>query len=115
MKKLNFLKDNEDDLGIQLHHVPFFIHAPKYIKPQVVDTYAKLVDIFPTATSLARIDHTNHTLGRDLLDSTTINTAAFVYLQSKRKKAVGLIKDDFFYEKTNISKKRACSVYNPIH
>jgi phosphoglycerol transferase MdoB-like AlkP superfamily enzyme len=105
MKKLNFLKDNEDDLGIQLHHVPFFIHAPKYIKPQVVDTYAKLVDIFPTATSLAKIDYTNYTLGRDLLDSTASNTAAFVHLQSKGEKAVGLIKDGFYYEKTNISKK----------
>ncbi|WP_232457094.1 LTA synthase family protein [Polaribacter sp. SA4-12] len=105
MKKLNFLKNNEDDLGIQVHHVPFFINAPKYIKPQVIDKYAKLIDIFPTATGLAKIDYTNYTLGRNLLDSTAINTAAFVYIQSKGEKAVGLIKDGFYYEKTNISKK----------
>ncbi|SDR81355.1 Phosphoglycerol transferase MdoB [Polaribacter sp. KT25b] len=105
MKKLNFLDNNEDDLGIQVHHVPFFINAPKYIKPQVVDKYAKLIDIFPTATSLAKVDYTNYTLGRDLLDSTTVNTAAFVYIQSKGEKAVGLIKDGYYYEKTNISKK----------
>ena len=105
MKKLNFLKNNEDDLGIQVHHVPFFIHAPKYVEPKIIDKYAKLIDIFPTATSLAKIDFTNYTLGRDLLDSTTINTAAFVYTQSKGEKAVGLIKDGFYYEKTNISKK----------
>ena len=105
MKKLNFLNNNEDDLGIQVHHVPFFIHAPNYIKPQVVDKYAKLIDIFPTATSLAKIDYTNYTLGRDLLDSTTVNTAAFVYIQNKGEKAVGIIKDSFYYEKTNISKK----------
>ncbi|MGB0879657.1 MAG: LTA synthase family protein [Polaribacter sp.] len=105
MKKLSFLKDNEDDLGIQVHHVPFFIHAPKYIKPQKIDTYAKLIDVFPTATSLAKIDYTNYTLGRDLLDSTTTNAAAFVYIQSKGEKAVGLIKGDYYYEKTNISKK----------
>ena len=105
MKKLNFLKDNEDALGIQVHHVPFFIHAPKYVKPQVLDKYAKLVDVFPTATSLAKIDYTNYTLGRDLLDSTNTNTAAFVYIQSKGERAVGLIKDDYYYEKTNISKK----------
>ncbi len=105
MKKLNFLKNNEDDLGIQVHHVPFFIHAPKYIKPQEINKYAKLIDIFPTAASLAKIDYTNYTLGRDLLDSTTKNTAAFVYIQSKGEKAVGIIKDSFYYEKTNISKK----------
>ena len=105
MKKLNFLKNNQDDLGIQVHNVPFFIHAPKYIKPQVIDKYAKLIDVFPTATSLAKVDYTNYTLGRDLLDSTSINTAAFVYLQSKGEKGVGVLKDNFYYEKTNISKK----------
>ena len=105
MKKLDFLKNNEDDLGIQVHHVPFFINAPEYIKPQVVDTYAKLIDVFPTATSLAKVDYTNYTLGRDLLDSTTVNTAAFVYIQSKGEKAVGLLKDGYYYEKTNMSKK----------
>lgn len=105
MKKLNFLKDNEDDLGIQVHHVPFFIHAPKYLKPQVVNKYAKLIDVFPTATSLAKMNYTNYTLGRDLLDSTTQNTAAFVYIKNKGEKAVGIIKDGFYYEKTNISKK----------
>jgi phosphoglycerol transferase MdoB-like AlkP superfamily enzyme len=105
MKKLNFLKNNEDDLGIQVHHVPFFIHAPKYIKPQIIDKYAKLIDIFPTATSLAKVNYTNYTLGRDLLDTTSNNTAAFVYIQSKGEKAVGVLKDNFYFEKTNISKK----------
>jgi phosphoglycerol transferase MdoB-like AlkP superfamily enzyme len=104
-KKLNFLKDNEDDLGIQVHHATCFINAPKFVKPQVINKYAKLVDIFPTATSLAKVDYTNYTLGRDLLDTTRQNTAAFVYIQSKGEKAVGLIKDGFYYEKTNISKK----------
>jgi len=105
MKKLNFLKNNEDNLGVQVHHVPFFIHAPKYVKPQIKDKYAKLIDIFPTATSLAKVNYTNYTLGRDLLDSTSNNTTAFVYIQSKGEKAVGLLKDNFYYEKTNISKK----------
>lgn len=105
MKNLEFLNNNEDDLGIQIHHVPFFIHAPKYVKSQVENKYAKLIDVFPTTTSLAKVDYTNYTLGRDLLDSTTTNTAAFVYIQSKGEKAVGLIKDGFYYEKTNISKK----------
>ena len=105
MKKLNFLKNNEDDLGVQVHHVPFFMHAPKYIKPQIIDKYAKLIDVFPTAASLAKINYTNYTLGRDLLDSTIINTAAFVWTQNQGEKGVGLLKNGFYYEKTNISKK----------
>jgi len=105
MKKLNFLKNNEDALGIQVHHVPFFIHSPRYAQPREVTKYAKLIDIFPTATSLAKIDYDNYTLGRDLLDSATTNTAAFVYLQNKGEKAVGLLKDGYYLEKTNSSKK----------
>ena len=105
MKKLDFLKNNDDELGIQLHHVPLIIHAPKYAKPQEINTYAKLIDIFPTATSLAKLNYTNYTLGRDLLDTTTVNTAAFVYTQSQGENAVGLLKDGFYYEKTNRSKK----------
>ena len=105
MEKLDFLKNNEDDLGVQLHHVPFFIHAPSYIKPAEINKYAKLIDVFPTATSLAKINYTNYTLGRDLLDSSAMHTAAFVWTQSQGEKAVGLLKDDFYYEKTNLSKK----------
>ena len=105
MKKLNFLKNNEDALGIQVHHVPFFIHSPRYAQPREVTKYAKLIDIFPTATSLAKIDYDNYTLGRDLLDSATTNTAAFVYLENKGEKAVGLLKDGYYLEKTNSSKK----------
>jgi phosphoglycerol transferase MdoB-like AlkP superfamily enzyme len=107
LKGLNGLDNNEVNLGIQLNHVPCFIHAPKYIKPQIVDKYAKLIDIFPTAASLAKVDYINYTLGRNLMDSTTTNTAAFIYTQNKGERAVGLIKDGFYFEKTNISKKAA--------
>ncbi|EAR12682.1 sulfatase family protein [Polaribacter irgensii 23-P] len=105
MKKLDFLKNNEDALGIQVHHVPFFIHSPRYAKPQKITKYAKLIDVFPTVTSLAKINYDNYTLGQDLLDSMTNNTAAFVYLQNKGEKAVGLLKDGYYLEKTNSSKK----------
>ena len=75
------------------------------MQPREVSKYAKLIDVFPTATSLAKIDYDNYTLGRDLLDSATTNTAAFVYLQNKGEKAVGLLKDGYYLEKTNSSKK----------
>ena len=41
----------EFDLGFQVHHVPFFIHAPKYLKPQKISTIAKLADLFPTLSN----------------------------------------------------------------
>ena len=42
-----------------------------------------------------------------MLDSTTTNTAAFIYTQNKGEGAIGLIKDGFYYEKTNKTKKAA--------
>ncbi|MEN8964864.1 MAG: LTA synthase family protein [Polaribacter sp.] len=97
--------NNEVNLGIQLNHVPFFINAPKFITPQVIDKYAKLIDVFPTATSIAKVDYTNYTLGRNLLDSTSTKNVSFICTQNKGEKAVGLLKDNFYFEKTNISKK----------
>ena len=97
--------NNEVNLGIQLNHVPFFINAPKFITPQVIDKYAKLIDVFPTATSIAKVDYTNYTLGRNLLDSTNTKNVSFICTQNKGEKAVGLLKDNFYFEKTNISKK----------
>ena len=105
MKKLNFIKNNEDALGIQVHHVPLFIHSPRYAQPKEITKYAKLIDIFPTATSMAKIDYDDYTLGRDLLDSTSTDTAAFVYLQNKGEKVVGLLKDGYYLEKTKSSEK----------
>jgi len=106
MKKLNFIPNNEEKLGIQPHHVPFFIHAPNYVNADVLEKYGKLIDIFPTATSIAKIDYTNYTLGRNLLDTASEDNAAFVYLNSKGEKAVGLIKGDYYFEKTIRSKKQ---------
>ncbi len=105
MNPIEFKGKNEDELNISVHHVPFFIHAPKYVQKQVVSKYAKLVDLFPTVTPLAKINHTNYTLGSNLLDSTYTDTASFVYLKSNGEPAVGLLQNDFFYLKTNQTQK----------
>ncbi len=94
----------EHDLNIQLQHVPFFIHAPKFNKPKEYSKYGKLIDIFPTVMSFAKINHTNYTLGSNLLDSTNTKNASFVYLKIKGEPAVGLIQDSMYYYKTGISK-----------
>ncbi|MCI2228006.1 sulfatase-like hydrolase/transferase [Polaribacter sp. MSW13] len=93
----------EYDLNIQLQHVPFLIHAPKYIKPKVISNTGKLIDLFPTVASLAKINHTNYTLGSNLLDSTNIKDVGFVYLKTKGEPAVGLIKDSLYLNKTMVT------------
>ncbi|PQJ78206.1 LTA synthase family protein [Polaribacter porphyrae] len=102
---------NEHDLNINLQHVPFFIHAPKYVKPNEVKRNGKLIDLFPTVMSLIKMNYTNYTLGRDLLDTTNyINHSSFVYLKMKGEPTVGLLQDSLYYSKTNISKTKG--LYN---
>ncbi|MDT7832062.1 sulfatase-like hydrolase/transferase [Flavobacteriaceae bacterium S356] len=95
----NFKK--EFDLEIQVHHVPFFIHAPKYVKAKKITNVAKLVDLFPTAASIARTNYTNYTLGSNAMDTLNTDSFGFVHLKIKGEPAVGLIQNGFYYSKTN--------------
>ncbi|MCL7753451.1 alkaline phosphatase family protein [Polaribacter sp. Z022] len=104
----NFTK--EHDLNIQLQHVPFFIHAPNYVKNETISKNGKLIDLFPTIASLAKVNHTNYTLGNDLLDSIPGKDASFVYLKINGEPAVGLLQDSLYYSKTTINKTAA--LYN---
>jgi phosphoglycerol transferase MdoB-like AlkP superfamily enzyme len=104
MNKLDFSSKLEYDLDILLRHVPLIIHSPKFIAPKEINKFGKLVDLFPTVTSLAKINYTNYTLGSDLLDSTYTNTAGFLYLSIKGEPAVSLLQNDFYYTKTSVSK-----------
>lgn len=95
----------EFDLNIQLQHVPLFIHAPKFVKPKEILKNGMLIDVFPTVMNLLKIDHTNYTLGRNMLDSIhNKNPFSFVYLRMNGEPTVGLIQDSMYYYKTNVSK-----------
>lgn len=91
----------EFDLGIQVHHVPLFIHAPKFLKPQKISNTAKLADLFPTLATIARSDHTNYTLGSNALDTLNTDSFGFLYLKINGEPGLGLIQNDFYYTKTN--------------
>lgn len=109
MKRTN-LFSKEYDLNIQLQHVPFIIHAPKFVKPATITKNGKLIDLFPTLINLAKISHTNYTLGSNLLDSTKTNTTSFVYLMSKGEPTIGLVQDSLYFSKTNVTK--TAGLYN---
>ncbi|WP_298777549.1 LTA synthase family protein [uncultured Polaribacter sp.] len=101
----------EHDLNIQLQHVPLLIHAPKITQSMVVSKNGKLIDLFPTVMSLLKINHTNYTLGSNLLDTiSNKKTSSFVYLKINGEPAVGLLQDSLYYSKTNITQTR--SLYN---
>ena len=48
MNAFNFMQNKQYQLGLSVHHVPFWIHAPRFIKPQIKNHLAKLIDLYPT-------------------------------------------------------------------
>ena len=96
VNKFDFMEVDEYKLGIQMHHVPAFIHAPKFVTAQKYNDFAKLIDLFPTATTLARQSHTNYTLGVNLLDKKA-GKNAFLYTELNGEPAVGVLKGGYYY------------------
>ena len=111
MMNRNHQYTNEHDLNINLQHALFFIHAPKIVAPKVISKNGKLVDLFPTVMSLIKMNHTNYTLGSNLLDTlNTKQTSSFVYLNMKGEPTVGLVQDSLYYSRTNVTKTKG--LYN---
>lgn len=97
--EFDFTPLKEYELGIQSHHVPAFIHAPKYLKPNRYDDFSKLIDLFPTAANLAQQSHINYTLGCDLLGAHP-SKSAFLYTKLKGEYAVAVLKGMYYYVKS---------------
>ena len=90
MNPVSFLEKEESALGTVVHHVPFFVHAPKFTDSKVISRFTKLVDIVPTAASLANINYTNYTLGSNALDAENRTDFAFLYQAINGEPAISL-------------------------
>ena len=93
MNKSDYLSTNDFEFDTELYHVPFFIHAPKFTEPKIISKFTKIVDIVPTAASLANINYTNYTLGSNALDSVQSTDFAFIYKMINGEPAIGLLKE----------------------
>lgn len=103
MNKSEYLATNDFEFDTELYHVPFFIHAPNFVKPQKITSYKKLVDVVPTAASLANISYNNYTLGSNALDTINDGTAkdfAFIYKNMNGEPGIGLLQNNFYYTLT---------------
>jgi len=103
MNKSDYLSTNDFEFDTELYHVPFFIHAPKFTEPKIISKFTKIVDIVPTAASLANINYTNFTLGSNALDSVQSTDFAFIYKMINGEPAIGLLKDKYYYTLTTVS------------
>ncbi len=77
-------------------HVPFIIHAPKYLMPQKLNGTYSLLDLMPTAAALVGIDYVNTTMGRNIFaPSPEGERAVFVQAKAGYHNAIGMITKNF--------------------
>ena len=94
---LPFMPPAFEQLGLESLHVPAFIYAPKYIKPQVISEAASLVDLMPTVASLVGVEYLNTTMGRDVLQKAPEGTrVAPTIFQGGTSPLIGAVTKDFY-------------------
>ena len=60
-----------EKLGLESNHVPLLIHAPKLLKPRVVEEAVGLADLLPTVLGMAGMEFRNGAMGRDIQQPAT--------------------------------------------
>ncbi len=85
------------DQRLNDEHIPLLFYAPALLSPAKIGTTASQIDVLPTLAGMIHQPYTNKTLGRDLLQSTGKENAAFIIHHDEGK--IGIINDDFFYTK----------------
>jgi phosphoglycerol transferase MdoB-like AlkP superfamily enzyme len=83
-------------------HVPLLFYAPGLITPRRVHTISSQTDVLPTIAGLCKINYTNSTLGKDLLDSAT---TGFAFIYDPDNNMAGVVKGDYLYRKQLTTKK----------
>ncbi len=77
-------------------HVPFIMHAPKYLKPQKLDGAYSLLDLMPTVAALLGIDYVNTTMGRNVFAPVPEGErAVFVQAKAGPQNAIGMLTKNF--------------------
>ena len=78
-------------------HVPLLFYAPSLLSPQKRSEAVSQIDILPTIAGMMQQPYLNTTLGRDLLDSTKKENAAFIIYHAPGW--IGVVNDDYFFRK----------------
>jgi phosphoglycerol transferase MdoB-like AlkP superfamily enzyme len=94
-------------------HVPLLFYAPALLPAQKRTETVSQVDILPTIAGMMQQPYLNSTLGRDLLDSTKKENAAFIIYHAPGW--IGVVNDDYFFRKNiRIKKEELVPVRNNL-
>ncbi len=86
-----------DEQRLADEHIPLLFYAPSLLTPQVHNEPVSQIDVLPTIASMIQQPYTNSTLGRDLLDPTKKEHAAFIIYHAPGW--IGVVNEKYFYRK----------------
>ena len=78
-------------------HVPLLFYAPALLMPQKRNETVSQIDVLPTLASMIFQPFTNKTLGRNLLNESGKENAAFIIHHDEGK--IGIVNNDYYYTK----------------
>ncbi len=85
------------DRRLNDEHVPLLFYAPSLLNAQLHTETVSQVDVLPTIAGMLQQPYVNTTLGRDLLDASKKENAAFIIYHAPGW--IGVVNDHFFYRK----------------
>ena len=78
-------------------HIPLLFYAPSLLNAHSHSETVSQIDVLPTIAGMLQQSYTNSTLGRDLLDTTQKENAAFIIYHAPGW--IGVVGDDYFYRR----------------
>lgn len=85
------------DQRLAEEHVPLLFYSPALLTAQKRSETVSQIDVLPTIAGMLQMPYTNTTLGRDVLDTSKTENAAFIIYHAPGW--IGVVNDDYFYRK----------------
>lgn len=82
--------------GIGAEHVPLLFYAPKLLQPKTVLNVSSQLDVLPSAAYIARQNHTNTTMGKNLFDAKD-SSERVAFIADPNTFNVGLVTNRFYW------------------
>lgn len=91
------MPENYTKYNLLAEHVPLLFYGEKFLKSKTIKNVCSQIDILPTIASLCRQNHTNTTLGRNLLDSSL--NLHYAFIADPDKNSIGVVSNANYFIK----------------
>jgi len=85
-------------------HVPLLFYAPQLLQPKHISDVCAQTDIMPSIASLLKVPYRNNSMGQSLFDS-SINKPASTFIIDHEASTIGMVTNDYYYQKNSKSGK----------